>query len=472
MIEFAKRVQELPPYLFAQISKKIAEKRAQGVDVISFGIGDPDMPTPPHIIDALVEAARDPENHHYPETEGLPELRQAIAAWHERRFGLSFDPEREVLPLIGSKEGIGHIPLCLIDPGDIALVPDPGYPVYPVSVQLAGGLPYELPLNEERGFLPDFDAVPQDVAQRAKLLWLNYPSNPTAAIADLDFFERAAALIGDNVVSQSFYDEADTRYKSLAEDVLRARLEEQSAQKALDVAELAHRRLTASIDDNEYLRTEHEAQIEAYAAQVAVLKNDVGKTKVKAPVSGPVLEKHVEDRRVLAAGSPLLRIGDLDSIEIECDVLSEEVARVKEGDPVEISGKALMGATAMGRVKRIYPAGFMKISALGVEQQRVRTLIEFDNSALGLRPGTSVDLRIVTAESRGALAVPERAAFRREGAWYVFAVDGNAARLQEVEIGLRNDDWAEILSGLGADDTIIADPKNELEDGARVKPLE
>ena len=285
-------------------------------------------------------------------------------------------------------------------------------------------------------------------------------------------FERAAALIGDNVVSQSYYDEADTRYKSLAEDVLRARLEEQSAQKALDVAELAHRRLTASIDDNEYLRTEHEAQIEAYAAQVAVLKNDLGKTKVKAPVSGPVLEKHVEDRRVLAAGSPLLRIGDLDSIEIECDVLSEEVARVKEGDPVEISGKALMGATAMGRVKRIYPAGFMKISALGVEQQRVRTLIEFDNSALGLRPGTSVDLRIVTAESRGALAVPERAAFRREGAWYVFAVDGNVARLQQVEIGLRNDDWAEILSGLGADDTIIADPKNELEDGARVKPLE
>ncbi|MCH7837618.1 MAG: aminotransferase class I/II-fold pyridoxal phosphate-dependent enzyme, partial [Chloroflexi bacterium] len=193
-MEFAKRVQELPPYLFAQISKKIAEKRAQGVDVISFGIGDPDMPTPPHIIDALVEAARDPANHHYPETEGLPELRQAIAAWHERRFGLSFDPEREVLPLIGSKEGIGHIPLCLIDPGDTALVPDPGYPVYPVSVQLAGGLPYELPLNEERGFLPDFDAVPQDVAQRAKLLWLNYPSNPTAAIADLDFFERAVAF--------------------------------------------------------------------------------------------------------------------------------------------------------------------------------------------------------------------------------------------------------------------------------------
>ena len=193
-MKLARRVQELPPYLFAQISRKIAEKRAQGVDVISFGVGDPDLPTPPHIIDALVEAARDPANHHYPETDGLPELRQAIAGWYERRFGLAFDPDREVLPLIGSKEGIGHIPLCLIDPGDVALVPEPGYPVYPVAVQFAGGTPYELPLLEERGFLPDLESIPEDVARRAKLLWLNYPNNPTAAVAGLDFFERAAAF--------------------------------------------------------------------------------------------------------------------------------------------------------------------------------------------------------------------------------------------------------------------------------------
>ncbi|MDP7638372.1 MAG: efflux RND transporter periplasmic adaptor subunit [Candidatus Hydrogenedentes bacterium] len=285
-------------------------------------------------------------------------------------------------------------------------------------------------------------------------------------------FDRAVALVDDKVVSQSFYDEAETKFKTLSEDVRRGELQEQAAQKALNVAELAHRRLTASVDDNEYRRAEHEAQIEAFGAQVAVLKNDLGKTNVEAPVSGPVLEKYVEDRRVLAAGSPLLRIGDLDSIEIECDVLSEEVSRVKEGDPVEIAGKVLMGATAMGRVKRIYPSGFMKVSALGVEQQRVRTLIEFDNSALGLRPGTSVDLSIVTAQSPGALAVPERAAFRREGAWHVFAVDGDVARLQPVEIGLKNNDWAEIVGGLDSGDTIIADPKNELEDGARVTPLE
>ena len=213
-MNLARRVQELPPYLFAHISRKIAEKRAQGVDVISFGIGDPDLPTPPHIIDALVEAARDPANHGYPETAGLPELRRAIADWYERRFELSLDPEREVVPLIGSKEGIGHIPLCLIDPGDVALVPDPGYPVYPVSVQFAGGEPYELPLREEDGFLPDLEAVPQDVASRAKLLWLNYPNNPTAAIADLDFFERAVAfarrheiaIVHDMAYSEVAYD--------------------------------------------------------------------------------------------------------------------------------------------------------------------------------------------------------------------------------------------------------------------------
>ena len=193
-MKLAQRVQELPPYLFVAISRKIAEKRAQGVDVISFAIGDPDLPTPPHIIDALVEAARDPANHHYPETEGLPEFRRAIAAWYERRFGLSLDPDKEVVPVIGSKEGIGHIPLCFIDPGDVALVPDPGYPVYPVAVQLAGGEPYELPLSEEQGFLPDLDAVPEEVARKAKLLWLNYPNNPTAAVAGLDFFEKAAAF--------------------------------------------------------------------------------------------------------------------------------------------------------------------------------------------------------------------------------------------------------------------------------------
>jgi LL-diaminopimelate aminotransferase len=193
-MDFAERIEKLPPYLFAEISRKIAEKRSQGVDVISFGIGDPDLPTPEHVIESLREASLDAANHRYPETAGLPELRQAIARWYERRFGVSLDAEREVLPLIGSKEGIGHAALCFIEPGDVALVPDPGYPVYAMGTLLAGGEPYYLPLREEDGFLPDLEAVPEEVLRRAKVLWLNYPNNPTGAVADIAFFERAVAF--------------------------------------------------------------------------------------------------------------------------------------------------------------------------------------------------------------------------------------------------------------------------------------
>jgi len=193
-VKFARRVENLPPYLFVEISRKIAEKRAKGERVVSFGIGDPDIPTPPHIIDRLCEAARDPRNHRYPETDGLPELRRAIARWYGSRFGVTLDPGKEVLPLIGSKEGIGHIALCFIDPGDIALVPDPAYPVYSMGTVFCGGTPYYMPLREENGFLPDLEAIPPEVAGKAKLLWLNYPNNPTAAVAGLDFFERAVAF--------------------------------------------------------------------------------------------------------------------------------------------------------------------------------------------------------------------------------------------------------------------------------------
>jgi LL-diaminopimelate aminotransferase len=174
-----------------EINQKIAELRARGEDIISFAIGDPDLPTPSHIIEYMCQAARDPANHRYPETAGLPELRQAIAEWYERRFGVTLDPAKEVLPLIGSKEGIGHMALCFIEPGDPALVPDPGYPPYSLGTILAGGKPYFMPLKEENDFLPDFEAIPDKVADKAKLMWLNYPNNPTGAIASLDFFERA-----------------------------------------------------------------------------------------------------------------------------------------------------------------------------------------------------------------------------------------------------------------------------------------
>lgn len=193
-MQLAKRIENLPPYLFVGISKKIAEKRAQGEDVISFAIGDPDIPTPQNIIDRLCQAAQDPANHRYPESDGLPQLRQAISSWYQRRFGLAFDPDKEVLPLIGSKEGIGHVALCFIDPGDLALVTDPGYPVYSMGTMFAGGECFFLPLTEDNDFLPDLDRVPTEVAQRARMLWINYPNNPTAAVADIDFFEKVVAF--------------------------------------------------------------------------------------------------------------------------------------------------------------------------------------------------------------------------------------------------------------------------------------
>ncbi len=187
----SRRLDLLPPYLFAEISRTVGRLRAEGRDVVSLGIGDPDLPTPEPVIEALIRAARDPVNHRYPESEGLPELRAAIADWYRRRFGVSLDPNSEVVPLIGSKEGIAHIPLAVIDPGDVVLVPDPGYPVYTSGAVFAGGEVFYLPLKEERGFLPDLGAVPTEVARRAKLLWLNYPNNPTGATADGAFFREA-----------------------------------------------------------------------------------------------------------------------------------------------------------------------------------------------------------------------------------------------------------------------------------------
>lgn len=190
-MKLATRLSKLPPYLFVEINQRIAELKAKGKDIVNFGIGDPDLATPSHIIERLCRAAHDPANHRYPETEGLPELRRAIADWYARRFGVKLDPAKEVLPLIGSKEGIGHAALCLIEPGDLALVPDPGYPPFHLGTILAGGEPYFMPLKEENGFLPDLEAIPDRTASRAKLMWLNYPNNPTGAVAGLDFFERA-----------------------------------------------------------------------------------------------------------------------------------------------------------------------------------------------------------------------------------------------------------------------------------------
>lgn len=193
-MKLAQRVAHLPPYLFFEITKRMAAQRALGHDVISLAVGDPDLPPPKHVIDVLCEMARSPEGHLYPESDGIVELRQAMAEWYQGRFGVSLDPNGEVLSLIGSKEGVGHLALCLIDPGDLALLPDPGYVTYSSGTAFAGGEGYYLPLTPVNAYLPDLEAIPPDVAQRAKLLWLNYPNNPTAAVADLEFFQRVVAF--------------------------------------------------------------------------------------------------------------------------------------------------------------------------------------------------------------------------------------------------------------------------------------
>ena len=193
-MRLAKRVESLPPYLFVEISRKIAERKAKGEDVVSFGIGDPDIPTPPHIIERLCKEARIPANQRYPESEGLPELRKTIANWYQKRFNVTLDPDKEVAPLIGSKEGIAHIALCLLNPGDVALITDPGYPVYTIGTNLAGGTSHYLPISPKNNYLPDLDSIPESVLEKTRVLWLNYPNNPTGAVADLLFFNKAVAF--------------------------------------------------------------------------------------------------------------------------------------------------------------------------------------------------------------------------------------------------------------------------------------
>lgn len=194
MVQVNTKMKTLPPYLFARIEQKIADARTKGLDLISLGIGDPDLPTPPHILDAMTESLRNPANHQYPSSVGLLSFRQAVAAFYRRRFGVELDPQTEVVSLIGSKEGIAHISFCYLDPGDLSLVPDPGYPVYGIGTLLAGGTAYSLPLVVENGFKPVLADIPTAVAKKAKLMFLNYPNNPTGAVAGLDFFNEVVAF--------------------------------------------------------------------------------------------------------------------------------------------------------------------------------------------------------------------------------------------------------------------------------------
>jgi len=198
MLEYAQRIKALPPYLFAQIDQKKREKLSQGVDLIDLGVGDPDIPTPKPIVEAMQKAVEKPEHHRYPSYEGMLSFRQAVADWYKRRFGVELDPQREVVTLIGSKEGIAHFPLAFVSPGDVVLCPDPAYPVYKIGTLFAGGEPYILPLKEENRFLPDFKSVPKDVLKRAKIIWVNYPNNPTSATATESFYKELIEWAREN----------------------------------------------------------------------------------------------------------------------------------------------------------------------------------------------------------------------------------------------------------------------------------
>jgi LL-diaminopimelate aminotransferase len=199
-IEVATRIKTLPPYLFAAIDKMKQAAIAKGVDIINLGIGDPDLPTPAPIIESLALAARNPKHHQYPSYEGMLSFRTAVANWYARRFSVTLNPADEVLTLIGSKEGIGHIHLALVDPGDIVLVPSPGYPVYPVGTSFCGGVSHLMPLTKANGFLPDLNAIPKDVAKKAKLMWLNSPNNPTSVVMTKDYFKRVVEFAQENHV--------------------------------------------------------------------------------------------------------------------------------------------------------------------------------------------------------------------------------------------------------------------------------
>jgi LL-diaminopimelate aminotransferase len=204
------RLERIPPYLFAELERKIAEKKAAGVDVISLGIGDPDTPTPQLVVDALCEAARDPGTHQYPSNRGRKEFREAVARFYERRFGVELDPETEIIPALGAKECIFNLNLAFLDPGDAALAADPGYPVYTGGPLLAGADPVLMPLLPERGFAPDLQAISPADRERARLLYLNYPNNPTGAVVPDGLFEETVAFAREHdilVVHDASYTE-------------------------------------------------------------------------------------------------------------------------------------------------------------------------------------------------------------------------------------------------------------------------
>jgi len=281
-------------------------------------------------------------------------------------------------------------------------------------------------------------------------------------------YERKKALLAGGSISQSDFDTAERQYLMLKTRLDEAASTEGAVGKLLEQAEMRRESLRKSLDDNEFQRAAYLAQIQQVDTDKAILRDELAKSEIRAPVRGPILEKYQEDEQVLPAGTPLLKIGDLQSIRIESDILSEEIGQVRVGQEVEIFGPAVGNQPIAGEIARIYPAGFKKISSLGIEQRRVKVIVEFDNSSLQLRPGVRLDIRIITDRKQDVLLVPERALLKLSDQWNVFAIRDGTAALTAVEIGLRNDDYAEIMSGLQPGDLVIPAPPQGLDDGDKV----
>jgi len=281
-------------------------------------------------------------------------------------------------------------------------------------------------------------------------------------------YERVKQLLADGATSDAEYDEAERQYGVAKAEYDLSLLNVEVAADALANAGEELKRILKSVDDNEYMRSVYEAQIRQTEGEMAVLNDELAKSQITAPVTGPILEEYQKDEQVLPAGTPLLSIGDLGSMRIEADILSEELAPVEVGQEVEIHGPAVGPTPVTGAVERIFPSGFKKISSLGIEQQRVKIIIEFDNSGLQLRPAVRVDIRVITERKEDVLTVPERALFKQGGRWHVFVIREGRAHLTPVEVGLRTDETAEVLDALQEGDLVILSPPNELTDGAQV----
>ncbi len=253
-MRFARRLDQVPLYPFAEIERRIGAMRAEGIDVISLGIGDPDLPTPPAVVTALQRAVERPETHQYPSNRGLPAFREAVAGFYAERFGVALDPESEVIPVLGGKEAVAHVALACLDPGDIALAPDPGYPPYTSGPVFAGADVHYLPLREENAFMPDLAAIPPETVSSARLLYFNYPNNPTGAVVADGFFERAAAFAREHELVAIH----DSAYTEIAFDGYRPpsflaspRAMEAGSRDLLPLQGLEHDRLAHRLDRGE-----------------------------------------------------------------------------------------------------------------------------------------------------------------------------------------------------------------------------